>query len=67
MAARFDESVRRAVTAAGDRPVVVGTHGMAMTLWLVSVGVVEDPVAFWETLQFPDVVPVSGWSDQADG
>jgi broad specificity phosphatase PhoE len=41
---------------AGSRAVVIATHGMAMTTWLVSVGAVdrEAAAAFWRTLRFPD-------------
>jgi broad specificity phosphatase PhoE len=41
---------------AGPRPVVVATHGMAMTVWLVSVGALADTDAadFWRGLRFPD-------------
>lgn len=45
-----------------DAPcLVVGTHGMALTAWLVSTGVVKphaSAVAFWERLPFPAVVTV---------
>lgn len=55
---RFSEAVDRARARAAGRPVVIGTHGMAMTVWLTSTGRVEDPVAFWEGLGFPDQVTV---------
>ncbi|WDH79057.1 phosphoglycerate mutase family protein [Microbacterium esteraromaticum] len=45
-----------------DAPhVIVGTHGMVLTAWLVSAGVVMpggSAVAFWEQLPFPAVVTV---------
>jgi len=40
---------------------VVGTHGMVLTAWLVHSGLVHrgEPAAeFWEGLAFPEVVPV---------
>jgi len=42
--------------------VIVGTHGMVLTAWLVAQGLVDggdDAVEFWETLRFPDVLQVS--------
>jgi broad specificity phosphatase PhoE len=41
---------------AGPRPVVIATHGMAMTVWLVSVGATSatEAVDFWRGLRFPD-------------
>lgn len=45
-----------------DAPhLVIGTHGMVLTAWLVSTGVVEPhapAVAFWEQLPFPAIVTV---------
>jgi broad specificity phosphatase PhoE len=40
----------------GARYVVVATHGMAMTTWLVSLGAVDraDAADFWRGLRFPD-------------
>jgi hypothetical protein len=40
----------------GPQAVVIATHGMAMTLWLVSVGAVaeSDAEGFWRGLRFPD-------------
>jgi broad specificity phosphatase PhoE len=40
----------------GARHVVVATHGMAMTTWLVSLGAVDPDHAadFWRGLRFPD-------------
>jgi broad specificity phosphatase PhoE len=58
---RFDAAVRRhqAAAAADRHLLVIGTHGMAMTLWLASrVQLDRDPVAFWAGLEFPDVVVV---------
>jgi len=46
--------------ARADGALVVATHGMAMTVWLVSVGRVPvgEAEAFWSGLGFPDVVRV---------
>jgi broad specificity phosphatase PhoE len=57
VAARFDAAVAR--HAREDRPLVVGTHGMAMTCWLASRGLIDGPAGdFWAALAFPDVVDV---------
>jgi broad specificity phosphatase PhoE len=50
---RFDAAVREALDASGG-PLVVVTHGQAMTLWLHSVGAVDDAPRFWSELAFPD-------------
>ncbi|NUR59617.1 MAG: histidine phosphatase family protein [Catenulispora sp.] len=52
---RFDAALREH----GDgRTVVVATHGMALTLWVAARIGVDDPVAFWEELRFPDVLRI---------
>jgi broad specificity phosphatase PhoE len=33
---------------------IIVTHGTVMTAWLVSVGLVDDPMAFWLDLRMPD-------------
>lgn len=60
VAARFEAGVADARQDAGDRPVVVATHGMAMTGWLVSRGLVAPEAAgdFWADLRFPDCLLV---------
>lgn len=55
-ARRFDAAVR---AHAGERDLVVATHGMVLTAWLVSIGrVAPGPSAgdFWRRLRLPDVV-----------
>jgi broad specificity phosphatase PhoE len=57
-----DEVVRRfgagvAEYAAGG-PVVIASHGMAMTLWLTATIGLRDPGVFWEELRFPDALVV---------
>jgi broad specificity phosphatase PhoE len=54
VAARFARAVDR---HARTGPLVIGTHGLAATIWLAVVAGV-DPVPFWERLRFPDVVHV---------
>jgi broad specificity phosphatase PhoE len=58
---RFDAALARHTVRAADagRPLVVGTHGMAMTLWLASRKLTDSAnTAFWEALRFPDVIDV---------
>lgn len=50
---RFDEH-----TGATDRPVVVATHGMTLTLWLTATIGLGDPGAFWAGLGLPDALVV---------
>jgi len=60
---RFDAAVARhhEFATARHQVLVIGTHGMAMTLWLASRFVLApDPVGFWAALAFPDVVVVDG-------
>lgn len=61
VAARFEAAVARHAEAAANsnRTLVVGTHGMALTLWLASrIQLNPDPVTFWIGLRFPDVIDV---------
>jgi broad specificity phosphatase PhoE len=45
--------------AASERRLVVGSHGMAMTVWLAATGRVPgEPGEFWAGLGFPEVVEV---------
>jgi broad specificity phosphatase PhoE len=57
VAARFEAAVLDAMRAT-DRPVVVFTHGQALTLWLQRLGAITDAVGFWSRLAMPDAVPV---------
>jgi hypothetical protein len=36
----------------------MASHGMAMTVWLCDVVLLEDPGGFWEELPFPDLLSV---------
>lgn len=54
VAERFDHGIRAQLESAGDGPLVVASHGMAMTLWLTRRIGLPDPGAFWAGLQFPD-------------
>ena len=58
-AARFHDGVLAHATGG---PLVIGTHGMVLTAWLVSIGrLAPGPAAgeFWSGLRFPDVVAAS--------
>lgn len=61
-AARFDEGVKEHQGAA-DRcgvPLVVATHGMVITVWMVARGHIpaEQAANFWRGLRFPDIVRI---------
>lgn len=58
-ATRFDEAVRE-LSALGST-LVIGSHGMVLTAWLIhACGAVDHHAAatFWEALTFPDVIEV---------
>ena len=54
VAARFDAAVREHLATAHGMPLIIATHGMAMTIWLTSRRLLDDPAAFWSDLRFPD-------------
>jgi broad specificity phosphatase PhoE len=63
---RFDAAVRAGLAASQAAPLIVVDHGQALTLWLHSVGAVDDAPGFWSQLAFPDAWTVSvRWSDGA--
>jgi 2,3-bisphosphoglycerate-dependent phosphoglycerate mutase len=55
---RFQAGIDEQVAAAGGRPVVIASHGMAITLWLSATVGLDDPGSFWARLQFPDAYAV---------
>ena len=55
---RFDEAVADHQARAGGRPLVIGTHGMVLTLWLTARIGLASPAAFWSALRFPDTYAV---------
>ena len=58
---RFDRAVARHAAAATAQAItlIVGTHGMAATIWLASRYHLEpDPAQFWAALRFPDLIEV---------
>jgi broad specificity phosphatase PhoE len=56
--ARFAEGVRFWTVQADGRPLVIASHGMAMTLWLTATVGLADPGAFWADLRLPDLLVV---------
>ncbi len=58
---RFAAAVARHATIAAARrhPLVIGTHGLAPTVWLASIMPLDpSPATFWERLTFPDLIDV---------
>jgi broad specificity phosphatase PhoE len=59
--ARFEAAISRhtRIAAARKQTLIVGTHGMAPTVWLMSrLELQPSPGAFWASLQFPDLIDV---------
>lgn len=54
VARRFDAGITEQLAAAGAVPLVVASHGMAMTVWLTARVGLADPGEFWAGLRFPD-------------
>ncbi|MEV6344616.1 histidine phosphatase family protein [Actinoplanes sp. NPDC051851] len=58
---RFDAAVIRHAAAAAEhgRTLVIGTHGLAPTVWMASRYPLDpDPVRFWAGLRFPDILEI---------
>jgi broad specificity phosphatase PhoE len=62
--ARFSEGVRRWTAQADGRPLVIASHGMAMTLWLTTTVSLADPGTFWADLRLPDLLIVDMTGEQ---
>ncbi|HEY2790825.1 MAG TPA: histidine phosphatase family protein, partial [Micromonosporaceae bacterium] len=56
--ARFGDGIADWQRQAGDRALVVASHGMAMTTWLAATVGLPEPAAFWSDLRMPDVFRV---------
>jgi broad specificity phosphatase PhoE len=54
VAARVGGAVQDGRAAAGRRPLVMVSHGLAITAWLLVDAGIEDPGAFWAALRLPD-------------
>ena len=47
------------LAAPAGQALVVGTHGMALTVWLAGrFRLAPNPTSFWSGLEFPDVIVV---------
>jgi 2,3-bisphosphoglycerate-dependent phosphoglycerate mutase len=55
---RFDAALTDHFVRAAGRPLVVGSHGMVLTLWLTARIGLDSPGAFWSALRLPDVFAV---------
>lgn len=61
VAERFGAAVARhgARSVASGRALVIGTHGLAPTVWLATILRLDpSPVEFWQQLKFPDLIDV---------
>jgi broad specificity phosphatase PhoE len=58
VAARFDAAISEHRDFASAAPLVVATHGMAMTVWLDDRIGLANSVDFWAELRLPDVIVV---------
>jgi len=58
VAARMQSAVDDHLAAAGERPLVVAGHGMAMTVWFTAAVGLADPGDFWAALRFPDLLAI---------
>jgi broad specificity phosphatase PhoE len=54
VASRFRGAVIQNLERADGQPLVVVTHGQAMTIWLAAEASLGDPAQFWAGLEFPD-------------
>jgi broad specificity phosphatase PhoE len=59
VAQRFDAGIKFWHARTDPRPLVVATHGMAMTLWLTTVMNIAEPANFWTELRLPDIFEVN--------
>jgi broad specificity phosphatase PhoE len=66
--ARYEAAVSRHAQIAATRhqTLIVGTHGLAPTVWLTSrLRLTPTPGDFWESLRFPDLIEVDLVAGQA--
>jgi broad specificity phosphatase PhoE len=57
-ARRFDAAVADHLARAGGRPLVVGSHGMILTVWLTARIGLPSPGPFWSAIRFPEAYAV---------
>ena len=62
--ARVSGAIRRIAESAGDRPVVVASHGNALALFLRTIDPTVD-FQFWSRMSLPDVYAVEPLKDAA--
>jgi broad specificity phosphatase PhoE len=55
---RFDAAVADHLARAAGRALVVGSHGMILTVWLTARVGLPTPGPFWSALRFPDAYAV---------
>jgi broad specificity phosphatase PhoE len=61
VAARYEKAITRHARIASTRkqPLIVGTHGLAPTVWLAThVRLEPTPGNFWSSLRYPDLIEV---------
>lgn len=58
VAGRFARGIVEWRARAGGRPLVVASHGMALTAWLHTAVALDDPGQFWADLRLPDAFEV---------
>jgi 2,3-bisphosphoglycerate-dependent phosphoglycerate mutase len=58
VAARFDAAIEEHLALAEALPLVVASHGMAMTVWLTARAGLTHPGEFWAALRFPELLRV---------
>lgn len=59
--ARYEEALSRhaRTAAARQQNLIVGTHGLALTVWLASrLRLAPTPADFWASLRFPELIEV---------
>jgi len=66
VAARLGAGIKHWHLRAATRPLVVATHGMAMTLWLAYAIDLAEPTSFWDDLRLPDLFEVNLTTRSAD-
>lgn len=58
VARRFESGINEHLAQNTGQPLVISTHGMAMTIWLTTRIGLSEPGLFWADLRFPDALVV---------